>query len=119
MLGYGRFGRALGELFADAGIEVRAWDPVVPVEPPLAVDGPAGFAACDAVVLAVPVAATAAAARAVRPFLGAAQLVLDVASVKTGPVAALAEIFGRDVPWVGTHPLFGPTSLALGERPLQ
>jgi len=59
MLGFGRFGRALGELFADAGIEVRAWDPVVPVEPPLAVDGPAGFAACDAVVLAVPVAATA------------------------------------------------------------
>ena len=120
IVGYGRFGRALAELFVDAGIAVRAWDPVAPVEPALAAgDGLAGVAACDVVVLAVPVAATAAAARAVHPFLGASQLVLDVASVKTGPVAALAEIFGRDVPWAGTHPLFGPTSLALGERPLR
>src|SRR5512139_1047949 len=104
ILGYGRFGRALGELFADAGLEVRAYDPAVPVEPPVAVDGPAALAASPVIVLAVPVAATRAAARTIRPFLGASHLVLDVASVKTGPIAALADVFGRDVPWIGTHP---------------
>jgi prephenate dehydrogenase len=41
-----------------------------------------------------------------------------VASVKHGPVRALTETLGSDVPWVATHPLFGPTSIALGERPL-
>ncbi len=119
ILGYGRFGRALGEFFADAGHEVWAFDPAFPVEPPVGVLAPSGLAPCDVVVLAVPVSQIAAAARAMRPFLGPSHLVLDVASVKTGPIAALAEIYGRDVPWCGTHPLFGPTSLALGERPLR
>jgi prephenate dehydrogenase len=31
----------------------------------------------------------------------------------------MAEILGETVPWVATHPLFGPTSLAQGERPLR
>ncbi len=70
------------------------------------------------VVLAVPVAAIAEATRALRPHLDHNQLVVDVASVKHGPVRDLTETLGRDVPWVATHPLFGPTSIALGERPL-
>ena len=30
----------------------------------------------------------------------------------------MSRILGDAVPWVGTHPLFGPTSVALGENPL-
>ncbi len=70
-------------------------------------------------VLAVPVARTEAALRVVRPALTADHLVVEVGSVKTGPVAALTEVLGSDVPWAATHPLFGPVSLALGERPLR
>jgi len=42
-----------------------------------------------------------------------------VGSVKVLPTQWLADAFGEAVPWVGTHPLFGPTSLMLGERPLR
>lgn len=31
----------------------------------------------------------------------------------------MREMLGDRVPWVGTHPLFGPSSIALGERPLR
>jgi prephenate dehydrogenase len=46
-------------------------------------------------------------------------VVLDVGSVKVRPTAALREVLGERIPWVGTHPLFGPVSLALAERPLR
>jgi prephenate dehydrogenase len=45
--------------------------------------------------------------------------VLDVGSVKVGPATALAEVLGDEIAWVATHPLFGPLSLALAERPLR
>jgi prephenate dehydrogenase len=53
------------------------------------------------------------------PLLRPEQLVLDVGSVKVKPVNAMAEVLGARVPWVGTHPLFGPLSLAMAERPLR
>jgi prephenate dehydrogenase len=71
------------------------------------------------IVLAVPVAATRDAAAALLPHLTPAHLVLEVGSVKHGPVVVLTELLGRRTPWVATHPLFGPSSIALGERPLR
>src|SRR5208282_5341425 len=71
------------------------------------------------VVVAVPVAGMAAALRDLRPYLSPSQIVLDVGSVKVRPAAALREVLGSAIPWCGTHPLFGPLSLALAERPLR
>lgn len=114
--GYGRFGRALGELAADAGLEVRAFDPGAPPPSPLAVASLGALCAgADVVVVAVPVPAVQEALVALRPHLTGSMLVLDVASVKLGPMAAMERVLGDDVPWIGTHPLFGPASLARGE----
>jgi prephenate dehydrogenase len=76
-------------------------------------------AGADAVVLATPVHAFRAGLEGLRPHLTPAQVVIDVGSVKTAPEANLREVLGGDVPWVATHPLFGPASLARGERPLR
>jgi prephenate dehydrogenase len=108
IIGWGRFGRALGDLFAEGGCTVRAYDPagVAGAEGAASI---AELAAASAVlVLAVPIG-----------VLGPEHLVMDVASVKVKPAESMTEAFGRRVPWVATHPLFGPTSLALGERPLR
>lgn len=119
IIGFGRFGRALGQLFEEAGHTVRAFD-AAGVEAPAGTATPAQLAAStDVIVLAVPIGAMRAALEAVRPHLGGDHLVLDVGSVKTVPVRAMREVLGGDVPWAGTHPLFGPTSLTLGERPLR
>jgi len=120
LLGYGRFGRALSGLVQDAGIAVRAWDPASDVPAAFKVDGPGALAGtAGIVVLAVPVAATRDALTSLVPYLGAEHCVIEVGSVKRGPVEAMTELLGREVPWVATHPLFGPSSIALGERPLR
>ncbi len=114
--GFGRFARALGELAADAGHGVQAWDPGAP--PPDAFRVASAAALCagaDVVIVALPVPAVEEALRSLRPHLAPPTLVLDVASVKLEPVAAMERVLGDKVPWVGTHPLFGPTSLARGE----
>ena len=120
ILGYGRFGRALGSLLLQHGQRFRAYDPCAEI--------PAEYGAASAeravqeaewLVLAMPVSRMEEALKALRPQLGAEQTVLDVGSVKVGPCALMDRILGEAVPHVGTHPLFGPLSLARAERPLR
>lgn len=120
ILGYGRFGRALGQLLAEAGVKHRAHDPVAEIPADHRAESLRDLVQGAAfVVVAVPVNRVHAALVDLRPHLAPAQIVLDVGSVKVRPAAALAEVLGRAIPWVGTHPLFGPLSLALAERPLR
>ncbi len=120
ILGFGRFGAALAERLLEAGISVRAYDPAQTPPPELAAkDAPAAVSGADLIVLAVPVGEIANVLEEIRPALNAGQIVIDVASVKSGPDAIMQAALGGDIPWVATHPLFGPISLARGESPLQ
>jgi prephenate dehydrogenase len=120
ILGYGRFGRALGQLLADAQIPYRALDPAGNVPADVCADSMRTLTAgANVVFVAVPVSRIRAALTDLRPHVGPGQIIVDVGSVKVRPVEALAEAMGDAVPWVGTHPLFGPLSLALAERPLR
>jgi prephenate dehydrogenase len=119
ILGYGRFGRALADLALDAGLAVRAWDPVAEVPGPLRVASLDELCrGADVVVPATPVRALRDALLGLRPSLSPKQLVIDVSSVKLLPLRDLTEVLGEEIPWALTHPLFGPSSVALGERPL-
>lgn len=118
--GYGSLGRALAGLALQAGFEVRAWDPHSRPEEAVAAPSPDELVAGAAyVIVAVPAPALRGALESLRPHLTSEQLVLDVCSVKRRPMDVLAAVLGQEVPWAGTHPLFGPTSLSLGERPRQ
>jgi prephenate dehydrogenase len=120
ILGYGRFGRALGQLVSEAGLTMRAHDPHADI----AAEHQAGSLrdlvdGASFVVVAVPVPRIHAALVDLRPHLAPSHVVLDVGSVKVGPAAALTGVLGDEIPWAATHPLFGPLSLALAERPLR
>lgn len=67
-------------------------------------------AACDIVMLAVPVQKMRQALSDISKRLKPNALVMDVASVKIKPVAAMLELLPPSVSIVGTHPLFGPQS---------
>lgn len=119
-LGYGRFGAALGALLAESGIAVRGLDPHAPIPDRQRASSLSELVAdADLIVVAVPVKEMPRAFEALRPLLGPGQMVIDVGSVKAGPAAAMAATFGATTPWAATHPLFGPMSLARGERPLR
>ena len=118
VLGYGRFGQAFADLLLQAGHRVRAWDPHANLPAALAAASmPAAVGAARWIVLAMPVPRMRDALLALRPLLHAGQTVLDVGSVKLHPCAMMDELLGADIPHVGTHPLFGPLSLARDERP--
>jgi prephenate dehydrogenase len=120
IVGYGRFGRALGGLLEEAGVPYRALDPAADIpEPHRSPSLSALIPEATHLVVAVPVAFMREVLQQMSPHLRPDQLVLDVGSVKVKPVHAMTEVLGTRVPWVGTHPLFGPLSLALAERPLR
>lgn len=119
ILGFGRFGQALSGLLLEAGHHVGVFDPRADVPAALRADSPEALvASAEEVILAIPAAVIAETVGALRPHLGERHLVVDVASVKHGSVRDLTSTLGRDIAWVATHPLFGPTSIALGEKPL-
>ena len=120
LLGYGRFGKAFTDLLLQAGHRVRVFDPQAKVPQTLAVSSPAE-AIVDAtwVVLAMPVPAMHEALLEIRPLLHPRQTVIDVGSVKLRPCALMGDLLGAHIPHAGTHPLFGPLSLARDEHPLR
>lgn len=120
ILGYGRFGRAFGNLLAQAGQRFKAYDPVAEIPAELRAASPReAVQGARWVVLAMPIPRLESALREVLPELRPGQIVMDVGSVKVGPCAILERNLGSRIPHVGTHPLFGPLSLARAERPLR
>lgn len=120
IVGFGQFGRALGGLLSEAGLPISAWDPVADVPHDVrAADLPELARRADTIIVATPVPAIRDVLTALRPHVGGSHLVLDVGSVKSAPARAMEDVLGQAVPWAATHPLFGPASLALGERPLR
>lgn len=120
LVGFGRFGGALGELLRAAQVKFTAFDPYR--EPPPEVRAAslgAAVSGAKVVVLAVPLGQLEASARLVAPYLKPGTLVLDACSVKVKAMALMEAALPNGVRWTGTHPLFGPTTLALKEKPLR
>jgi prephenate dehydrogenase len=63
-------------------------------------------AACPVVIVSVPIGVTEAAIREVGPHMKKDSLLMDLTSLKAGPVQAMLEASASEV--VGLHPLFGP-----------
>jgi prephenate dehydrogenase len=120
LLGHGRFGQALAEMLVQAGHTVRIHDPGGNVPEAFAAASPAqAVEGAQWVVLAMPVPAMRAALLEVRPHLDSRHTVIDVGSVKMHPCTLMEDVLAAEIPHAGTHPLFGPLSLARGERPLR
>jgi len=116
LFGHGRFGHAFADLLQRASHVVRIHDPQAEIPAVLAVPTPAdALAGADWVVLAMPVPQLEPALRELRPLLDARHTVIDVGSVKEHPCTLLDKYLGEAIPHAGTHPLFGPLSLARGE----
>ncbi len=118
IMGFGAFGRLMARHLQPL-FSLRVCDPENP--PPRDPSGKglepadvAEVAACDLVILAVPVAAIPEALAALGPRLKAGAIVLDVGSVKIGPARTMQEGLPEHVEIIGTHPLFGPQSARHG-----
>jgi prephenate dehydrogenase len=61
---------------------------------------------CQVVVVSVPIGVTCAVIEKVGPLMRADSLLMDLTSLKEGPVKAMLETSASEV--IGCHPLFGP-----------
>jgi prephenate dehydrogenase len=116
LLGHGRFGAAFATLLGAHGYAWTAWDAVnAPPAGHAAPDIDALVAGADVVVLCVPLEAFEATLRDLRPRLQPRHQVIDVCSVKETPCRLMDEILGAAIGHAGSHPLFGPLSIARAE----
>jgi prephenate dehydrogenase len=67
-------------------------------------------AACDAVVFAVPISKFEGSLTALAPHFTEGAIIIEVCSVKEGPIAAMERFVPEHCSCIGTHPLFGPDS---------
>ncbi|HTQ08910.1 MAG TPA: prephenate dehydrogenase/arogenate dehydrogenase family protein [Fimbriimonadaceae bacterium] len=119
-VGFGRFGHALSEIFAEQDYRIRAFDPSLSMPEGIATSSLRDLVAASQILfVAVPVSAMPAVFADLKGLLSPGQIVVDVGSVKMAPVRWMSEIFGADQPWVASHPLFGPVSLARAETGLR
>ncbi len=122
IVGFGAFGRLIAEhLHPD--FELVVSDPAGITDARFAGNVQAGnvragsiaeAAACDVVVLAVPIGALEAVIGDIRPHLRPGTIVMDVVSVKVLPVDIMKAMLPDFVEVIGTHPLFGPQSAVDG-----
>lgn len=98
--GEGGMGRCMAQLFGDLGHAVMVADVDTALRPEEAAQH------ADVVVVSVPIAVTEEVIRQVGPHVREDALLMDVTSVKEGPLAAMLASTKASV--VGTHPMFGP-----------
>jgi chorismate mutase/prephenate dehydrogenase len=98
--GRGAMGSCLAKLFGDLGHAVTIADLDTDLTPAQAAE------AADVVIVSVPIPATEEVIRQVGSHVRPESLLMDVTSVKQGPLAAMLESTSASV--LGTHPMFGP-----------
>lgn len=114
LIGFGAFGRLVAQGLAPH-MPLSVCDPAPAADmPALPRVAPEAAGAFDVVILAVPVPALSDCLRQIAPHLRPGQVVVDVCSVKQGPMALMRSLLPAGVQILGTHPLFGPQSASAG-----
>ena len=107
VFGHGAFGRLLVNQLRAHGLPVLVHDPASRESSSFD-----NAATGDVIVLAVPVQAIDTLLAELAPKLRPGQLLIDVASVKVEPIAKMLAAAPDGVDVLGTHPLFGPQTVA-------
>ena len=120
LIGFGRFGRAFASLLEGADVPYVAFDPFADVPSEIRCATLKELAQkSQKIMVGVPVPRILGTLSELATHLTPEHVLFDVGSVKLHPTEAMTKVLGARVPWVATHPLFGPVSLALAERPLR
>jgi chorismate mutase/prephenate dehydrogenase len=107
--GHGKLGALMARLFADLGHQVLIADLDTELTAVEAAEN------AEVTVVSVPIDVTESVIRQVGPKVRPGGLLMDVTSIKEGPVSAMLSATKASV--VGTHPMFGPSVHSLqGQR---
>ena len=117
--GTGETGSWFARYFKDKGFDVAVWGPSGKVEVAkrlgvrYALDMMLEVEKSDIVLVSVTIEKTVQVIREVAPHMHPGSLIMDVTSIKSGPVKAMKTYAPKGVEVLGTHPMFGPTMASL------
>ncbi|MCX6677761.1 MAG: prephenate dehydrogenase/arogenate dehydrogenase family protein [Methanothrix sp.] len=117
--GTGETGSWFARYFKELDFDVAVWGPSGKVEVAerlgvrFAEDMMAEVENSDIVLVSVLIEKTEAVIREVAPHMHPGSLIMDVTSIKSGPVKAMKTFAPKGVEVLGTHPMFGPTMASL------
>jgi prephenate dehydrogenase len=117
IIGYGRFGQLWADALAPLVRTVvydEKWEGAgKPVLPPTFASGTLkDVAAAEVLFLAVPISQLETCCSRLASEVPANTIVVDVSSVKVYPAKVMEAVLPGEQPLIGTHPLFGPDSVA-------
>lgn len=113
--GTGETGSWFARYFKEKGWEVAIWGPRGRIEVArrlgvrYAQDMMAEVEKSDVVLISVIIEKTEEVIQQVAPRMQSGSLIMDVTSVKSGPMKAMKTYASKGVEVLGTHPMFGPT----------
>lgn len=111
IIGFGRFGRVLGQILSD-DFHVFAYDPnVSSSQYGVQLKNQVSVLACKTIFISVPIRNFKGAIQEIAENIGKKTTVIDVCSVKVYPTEVMLEILPENVDIIATHPLFGPDSI--------
>ncbi|MDP2841011.1 MAG: prephenate dehydrogenase [Candidatus Methanoperedens sp.] len=113
--GTGETGRWFVKFYKKHGFEVTIWgvnkrkDIAESLGVRFADDLEGELKTSDIVMISVPINITEKTIKDIAPKMKSGSLLMDITSVKTGPVEAMLKYSPGDVEILGTHPMFGPS----------
>lgn len=113
--GTGETGAWFATYFKDHGYDVSVWGPsskfdvAAKLKVRYAGDLLEEVESCDVVLLSVPIERTVEMIKKVASHMQSGSLLMDVTSLKSEVMRAMAQYAPGDVELLGTHPMFGPT----------
>ena len=117
--GTGETGSWFARYFKEKGYKVSVWGPSGKIDVAerlgvrFASDMMAEVEKSDIVLVSVTIERTVEVIRQVAPRMHPGTLIMDVTSIKSGPVKAMKTYAPKGVEVLGTHPMFGPTMPSL------
>ena len=114
MIGYGRFGQLWANMVGHQGYQVRVYDKKAILSDNDLIEQVTLEKAVRSRILflCVPISAIESCCRQIAELLDPRTIVVDVCSVKIHPVRIMRQYCAPTQPIIGTHPLFGPDSVA-------
>lgn len=113
--GTGETGRWFVRFYKNHGFDVVIWginkrkDIAEEMDVQFAFDLDAEIRTSDIVMISVPINLTEKTIKDIAPRMSPGSLLMDITSIKTGPMDAMVKYAPMDVEILGTHPMFGPS----------
>jgi prephenate dehydrogenase len=119
IIGYGKFGKIIERLLKKHSLaEINIYDPYL-TDPSISKNISQLIGNSDLIIIATPLQYLKSSIEEIKPYLTSKQIIMEVCSTNVYPKKILLEKLPIDIQVIGSHPMFGPQTLAYNNHKVQ